>query len=98
MAKDFDYPASLKAFMKAYYEQLPERQRRQYAAVESLKLGWGGQTYICILFGLTQKTLRKGLKEIKNPEGNASFGTARQRKVGGGPKFFLSKNRALLSC
>jgi hypothetical protein len=50
------------------------------------------------LFGLTQKTLRKGLKEIKNPEENASFGTARQRKVGGGPKFFLSKNRALLSC
>jgi hypothetical protein len=57
----FDYPSSVKAYMQAYYTQLLERQRRQYAAVESLKLGWGGQTYICNLFDVIQKTLRKGI-------------------------------------
>lgn len=93
MQKDFDYPVSVKATMQSYYTQLPERQRRQYAAIESMKLGWGGQTYICDLFDLTHKTLRKGIREIKNPEENAAFGTNRQRKIGGGPKFFLSKSQ-----
>ncbi len=93
MQKDFDYPSSVKATMKSYYSHLLERQRRQYAAVESLKLGWGGQTYICDLFDLTHKTLRKGISEIKNSEENAAFGTVRQRKIGGGPKFFLSKSQ-----
>lgn len=95
MQKDFDYPASVKVYMKAYYDQLPERSRRQYAAVESIKLGWGGQTYICNLLVLTQKTLRKGLREIKNPAENTSFGTERQRKIGGGPKFFSFKSQLL---
>lgn len=98
MAKNFDYPESIKEYMKAYYGQLPERSRRQYAALESLKLGWGGQTYICNLFGLTQKTLRKGISEIENPTENERFGTTRQRKIGGGPKFFLPKSQALPSC
>jgi hypothetical protein len=98
MQKDFDYPDSVKEYMKAHYGQLPERSRRQYAAIESIKLGWGGQTYICKLLVLTQKTLRKGLQEIKNPEANTSFGTVRQRKIGGGPKFFLSKSQLLSSC
>jgi hypothetical protein len=95
MQKDFEYPSTVKVYMKAYYDQLPERSRRQYAAVESIKLGWGGQTYICNLLVLTQKTLRKGLREIKNPDENTSFGTERQRKTGGGPKFFSSKSQAL---
>ena len=98
MQKKIDYPDSVKEYMKAYYDQLPERSRRQYAAIESIKLGWGGQTYICNLLLLTQKTLRKGLREIKNPTENTSFGTERQRKIGGGPKFFSSKSQALSSC
>ncbi len=97
MAKKIDYPDSVKEHMKAYYDHLPERSRRQYAAIESLKLGWGGQTYICNLFVLTHKTLRKGLQEIKNPEENASFGTVRQRKIGGGRAFFLSKSLPFLT-
>lgn len=53
MQKNFDYPDSVKAYMKAYYAQLPERSCRQYAAIEAIKLGWGGQTYICNLLLLT---------------------------------------------
>ena len=93
MQKGFDYPDSVKSYMKSYYAQLPERQRRHYAAIEAVKLGWGGKTYICNLLSVTQKTLRKGIREINNPEEDAVFGTSRQRKVGGGPKFFFQRTK-----
>ena len=29
--------------MQRYYQSLSEKDRRRYAAVEALKLGWGGK-------------------------------------------------------
>lgn len=86
------YPSVVEVYMQTYYQGLSERKRRHYAAIESLKLGWGGQTYIVELLGLTQKTLRKGIQEIRNEIENQAFDPNRERKVGGGRKFFLSKN------
>ena len=87
------YPSVVEVYMQTYYQGLPERKRRHYAAIESLKLGWGGQTYIVELLGLTQKTLRKGIREVSNATANQAFDSNRERKVGGGRKFFLSKNQ-----
>ena len=40
------YPAPVEQQMKQFYHSLSEKDRRRYAAIESVKLGWGGITYI----------------------------------------------------
>jgi len=41
-----EYPKKIEVLMQLHYCRLSERDRRQYAALESIKLGWGGVTYI----------------------------------------------------
>ena len=61
------YPADIEEQMKTLYESLNEKDRRRYAAIEAKKLGYGGQTYIALLFGCDYKTLRRGLEELQDP-------------------------------
>ncbi|ETR71203.1 MAG: hypothetical protein OMM_02664 [Candidatus Magnetoglobus multicellularis str. Araruama] len=54
------------SIMKKFYDSLNEKDRRRYAALESMRIGHGGQTYISKILGCDRKTIRKGMKEIKN--------------------------------
>jgi hypothetical protein len=92
------YPSVVEAYMQTYYRGLSERKRRHYAAIEALKFDWGGRTYIGELLGLTQKTLRKGIAEVTDALETSQFDASRDRKVGGGRKFFLSKNQPSPPC
>jgi hypothetical protein len=71
--------------MQLHYGRLSEKDRRQYAALESLKLGRGGISYISKVLGVDRKTIQQGRKELTEdlqdfiPHG-------RQRKEGGGRK------------
>jgi len=47
--------------MKTLYASLNEKDRRQYAAIEANKLGYGGEAYIVRLLGCDYKTLQRGL-------------------------------------
>jgi len=71
--------------MQLHYSRLSEKDRRQYAALESLKLGRGGITYISKSLGVDRKTILQGRKELtvdlENP-----IPPGRQRKAGGGRK------------
>ena len=71
--------------MQLHYSRLSEKDRRQYAALESLKLGRGGIAYICKILAVDKKTVLKGRKELTN---NIQDFTPhnRQRKAGGGRK------------
>jgi len=40
------HPAPIEAQMQRYYQSLSEKDRRRYAAIEVIKLGYGGQVYI----------------------------------------------------
>ena len=62
------YNKSVEERMKAFYESLSEKDRRRYAAVESLKLSHGGKKYICNLLGCDLKTLKRGIIEIHDEE------------------------------
>jgi hypothetical protein len=44
---------------------MDEKAQRHYAAIEALKLGHGGINYISGLFGLSEKTVSRGIEEIK---------------------------------
>jgi hypothetical protein len=76
------YTTEIEAAMKMFFESLSEKDRRRYAAVESLKLGNGGQQYMCSVLGCDPGTIKKGFDEIN---GGLSA-EERIRKQGGGKK------------
>lgn len=71
--------------MQLHYGRLSEKDRRQYAALESLKWGRGGVTYISRVLGVDRKTIAQGRKELTSGL-QAPVPAGRQRKAGGGRK------------
>ena len=87
------YDQKTEQLMCRYYDQLAEKDQRHYAALEAEKLGHGGKRYIGRLLGISQKTLRKGARELKDPTFYSQVPTGRQRRAGGGRKKFCSAPR-----
>jgi hypothetical protein len=77
------YPSNIEAQMQRYYQSLSEKDRRRYAAIEAVKLGYGGQAYIRRLFGCDHETLKLGLKELEDEK---VLQDERIRQPGGGRK------------
>ena len=76
------YTDEVASTMKKFFESLSEKDRRRYAAVEALKLGNGGQKYVCEILGCDPDTLKRGAEELQN-EISADDPI---RKPGGGKK------------
>lgn len=62
------YDESIESQMLNLFLSLSEKDRRRYAAIEALKIGYGGITYIGTLFSCDEKTIQKGLKELQDKE------------------------------
>ena len=74
------YSTEIERSMQALFASLSERDRRRYAATEALKLGHGGVCYLAALFGCSEKTIRRGIRELADlPEPN----DGRVRRKGG---------------
>lgn len=86
------YTAEIEVQMQRLYNALSEKDRRRYAAIESLKLGWGGITYISQLFGCADDTIRVGRGELTDEE---SMSMSRIRCHGGGRKSALETKEGL---
>lgn len=86
------YPSEVEPKMQRLYESLSEKDRRRYAAIEALKLGWGGITYISQLFGCDYYTIRFGIEELED-EAAMSLGEIRRR--GGGRKSAMETIKGL---
>jgi transposase len=63
--------------------ELDERGRRRWAAVEAQSLGRGGIVAVATATGISDRTIRTGIKELKDPQALASD---QQRRGGGGRK------------
>jgi hypothetical protein len=85
------YEAAHEDVMRRYYRSLPEDHRRRYAAVEALKIGYGGIAYVARVLGMSRRTIYAGVVELdemgnddsgrpQRPSGNAK----RVRRPGGG--------------
>jgi hypothetical protein len=74
--------------MKRFYRSLSEKEKRRYAAVETDKLGHGGQKYICSLLGCSPTTVRVGRAELLNGSSVHKEGI---RRPGGGRKKIREK-------
>ena len=69
-----------------------ERDRRRYAGIESVKLGWGGISYISQLLGYDYYTLRLGMDELSDAD---SMSMSTIRRGGGGRKSSLESIEGL---
>jgi hypothetical protein len=78
------YPPDVEQAMRAFFDSLPERQRRRYAAVESLKLGHGAVRYLARVLDCDEKTIRRGRRELGRPD-PLSSGRSRKKGEAGGP-------------
>ncbi len=72
----------LKAALIIFFSLLDEKQRRLYSGLESLRIGHGGDKHVAEIFGLNEKTVAKGRKELL--EEIVEVDTV--RKKGGGTK------------
>src|ERR1700746_3131995 len=84
------YTEETKKAMRQGYERLSEKDRRMYAAAEVMKLGYGGQKYICAILGGSAGTGRAGRKDLlaqKAPD----LSPGRSRRPGGGREKILVK-------
>lgn len=81
------YPAEIEHQMQRYYQSLSEKDGRRYAAIEAVKLGYGGVSYIRRLLGCDYYTVTLGMAELKDEESMAQVGI---RRPGGGRKAALA--------
>ena len=73
------YAAAVENAMCQLYATLGERERRLYAATETVKLGRGGLAYLAHLLQCDEKTIRRGKRELGHA---ALFPSGRSRKKG----------------
>jgi Rhodopirellula transposase DDE domain len=81
------YTNAIEEQMKRLYDSLSEKDRRRYAAIEALKLGWGGMSYISKLLGCDYYVIRLGKEELQDDEAMEMEGI---RRGGGGRKSALA--------
>lgn len=72
----------LKAAIVLFFSMLDEKQRRLYAGLESLKIGYGGDQRLAGFIGMDAHTVAKGRRELLEQDVEVD----RIRKAGGGRK------------
>ena len=68
---------------KKFYLSLSEKDKRNYAACEALKIGYHGVTEVSERLGINKRTIRQGIKDFKTIE---TWKPSKIRKDGGGNK------------
>lgn len=78
------------------FGMLPESQKRWYAAVKSMEIGYGGISIVSRATGLSRTTITQGTKEVTNLD-EAGLSQTRVRQEGGGRKSSAAKDAKLSS-
>jgi len=83
------YDRETEELMRRFYDSLNEKDRRRYAGVEALKIGYGGRGYIADVLMCSRRTVSKGAYEVSSlPKKEVD---QRIRKRGGGRKPYGDK-------
>jgi len=77
--------------MNLLLSRLDEAQRRWYVAVESNRIGHGGDRLLSQITGMDEKTIRRGREELA--ASLAACPPSRVRQVGGGRPKVEKKTR-----
>lgn len=81
---------------EALRPEMDERMRRQWAAAEARRLGYGGVTTVSRSIGLSRTTIAAGLAELDLPAWQRSGEAARIRRPGGGRRSLTENDPQLL--
>jgi hypothetical protein len=77
--------------MNLFLSRLDEAQRRWYVALESSRIGYGGDALLAQITGMDEKTIRRGREELAGSLHN--FPPERVRRPGGGRPAIEKKTR-----
>ena len=58
------YRPEVEQQMQRFYQSLSEKDRRRYAPVEAIKLGWGGLGYVGQLLECDDEAMQRGKQEL----------------------------------
>jgi transposase len=72
---------------------LDERGRRRWAATEAIAIGHGGIITVATATGLSDRTVRNGIQELRHP---TPLVASRQRRMGGGRKRLEQHDQTLV--
>ena len=75
---------STRGHMRRYFHSLSEKDRRRYAAVEAVRLGYGGIQSVADLLGCSTRTIARGIEELDSLDNDPA--TGRVRRPGAGRK------------
>jgi len=84
------YLAFIEKEIKKFYQTLSEKAKRLYTAVEAVKIGHGGISYIARIVGCSRKTVARGIRELSQLSTDA-INKQRIRKPGAGRKPYYEK-------
>ena len=89
--------SQITAKYQALTPSMNERVRRHWAASEALAIGWGGISAVAEATGLSQTTIRAGLRELQQPQlaAKAEARELRLREAGAGRKPLTEIDRRL---
>jgi transposase len=77
----------------ALTNDLDERGRRRWAATEAMAIGHGGIVAVATATGLSDRTVRNGIQELRHP---TPLIASRQRRTGGGRKRLEHRDQSLV--
>ncbi|MDO8691885.1 MAG: ISAzo13 family transposase [Dehalococcoidia bacterium] len=83
----------IRARYQALSHVVDERVRRLILAAEAMSIGRGGQAAVARALGVSPRTIRQGMSELRHPE--QGVGKGRIRRVGGGRKRTVEHDPAL---
>ena len=81
--KKSDFCYDIEKYTKLFFNNLSEKDKRLYAGLEAMKLGYYGVQEVSILLGIDKQTVRKGKKDLAS---ESLLSSERIRKIGGGRK------------
>jgi len=80
------YFAFIEHEIKFFYDSLSERDKRLYTAIEAMKIGYGGISYISKVVNCSRATIKRGKRELLDLQAIPKELVKRIRKPGGGRK------------
>ena len=69
--------------IRKFYNMLNEKNQRLFAAVEAIKIGHGGISYIAKIVGCTRKTVARGIRELLASTADDQFNNRVRQPSGG---------------
>jgi predicted transcriptional regulator len=78
---DFDY--DIDKYSLLFFNNLSEKNKRLYAGIESMRLGYNGVNEVAGKFGMHKHTVRRGRKELLSED---LLPREQVRRSGGGRK------------